>query len=157
MVNNLAKSPSGGDTDQLKAVAAGVCDVTIANTYYLARLINSSKPEDQAVANKLAVFWPNQKGEGAANRGAHVNVSGAAFTKYGKHYNEAQALLEYLASAPAQAWYAKINNEYPVVDGVEVSQALKGFGDYKMDPIDLEILGLNNRQAIKLMDRAGWK
>lgn len=157
MVNNLAKPPSGGDTDQLKAVAAGVCDVTIANTYYLARLINSSKPEDQAVANKLAVFWPNQKGEGAANRGAHVNVSGAAFTKYGKHYNEAQALLEYLASAPAQAWYAKINNEYPVVDGVEVSQALKGFGDYKMDPIDLEILGLNNRQAIKLMDRAGWK
>lgn len=66
MVNNLAKAPSGGDTDQLKAVAAGVCDVTIANTYYLARLINSSKPADQAVASKLAVFWPNQMGAGVA-------------------------------------------------------------------------------------------
>ncbi len=157
MVNNLAKSPSGGDTDQLKAVAAGVCDVTIANTYYLARLINSSKTSDQAVAKRLAVFWPNQKGEGAAGRGAHFNVSGAAFTKHGKNHNEAKALLEYLASPKAQAWYAKINNEYPVVKGVKISPALKGFGDYKMDPIDLEILGLNNRQAIKLMDRAGWK
>jgi iron(III) transport system substrate-binding protein len=157
MVNNLAKSPSGGDTDQLKAVAAGVCDVTIANTYYLARLINSSKASDQAVAKKLAVFWPNQKGEGAPGRGAHFNVSGAAFTKHGKNHNDAQALLEYLASPKAQAWYAKINNEYPVVDGVKISPALKGFGDYKMDPIDLEILGLNNRQAIQLMDRAGWK
>ena len=157
MVNNLAKSPSGGDTDQLKAVAAGVCDVTIANTYYLARLINSSKPSDQAVASKLAVFWPNQQGPGAIGRGAHFNVSGAGFTKYGKNPEQAQALLEYLASVPAQAWYADINNEYPVVAGVEISQALKGFGDYKMDPIDLEILGQNNRQAVQLMDRAGWK
>jgi len=157
MVDNLAKPPSGGDTDQLKAVAAGVCDVTIVNTYYLARLINSSKPADQAVASKLAVFWPNQQGPGAIGRGAHFNVSGAGFTKYGKHPEQAQALLEYLASAPAQAWYAKINNEYPVVAGVEISQALKGFGDYKMDPIDLEILGQNNRQAVQLMDRAGWK
>jgi len=157
MVNNLAKSPSGGDTDQLKAVAAGVCDVTIANTYYLARLINSSKPADQAVASKLAVFWPNQQGPGAIGRGAHFNVSGAGFTKYGKNPEQAQALLEYLASAPAQAWYADINNEYPVVAGVEISQALKGFGDYKMDPINLEILGQNNRQAVQLMDRAGWK
>ena len=157
MVNNLAKSPSGGDTDQLKAVAAGVCDVTIANTYYLARLINSSKPADQAVASKLAVFWPNQQGPGAIGRGAHFNVSGAGFTKYGKNPEQAQALLEYLASAPAQAWYADINNEYPVVAGVEISQALKDFGDYKMDPINLEILGKNNRQAVQLMDRAGWK
>jgi len=157
MVNNLAKSPSGGDTDQLKAVAAGVCDVTIANTYYLARLINSSKLADQAVASKLAVFWPNQQGQGVIGRGAHFNVSGAGFTKYGKHPEQAKALLEYLASAPAQAWYADINNEYPVVAGVEISQALKGFGDYKMDPIGLEVLGQNNRQAVQLMDRAGWK
>lgn len=157
MVNNLAKSPSGGDTDQLKAVAVGVCDVTIANTYYLARLINSNKSSDQAVASKLAVFWPNQKGEGAAGRGAHFNVSGAAFTRYGKHPQQAQALIEYLASAPAQAWYADINNEYPVVEGVAISQALKSFGGYKMDPIDLEILGQNNRQAVQLMDLAGWK
>jgi iron(III) transport system substrate-binding protein len=157
MVGNLAKSPSGGDTDQLKAVAAGVCDVTIANTYYLARLINSSKPSDQTVASKLAVFWPNQKGDGVDGRGAHFNVSGAAVTKHGKHPEQAKALLEYLASAKAQAWYAGINNEYPVLEGVEISQALKSFGDFKMDPIKLEILGQNNRQAVQLMDRAGWK
>ena len=157
MVNNLAKAPSGGDTDQLKAVAAGVCDVTIANTYYLARLINSSKPADQAVASKLAVFWPNQMGAGVAGRGAHFNVSGAGLTQHGKHPEQAQALLEYLASDPAQAWYADINNEYPVVEGVAASAALEGFGRYKMDPIALEILGQNNRQAVQLMDRAGWK
>ena len=157
MVNNIAKAPSGGDTDQLKAVAAGVCDVTIANTYYLARLINSSKPADQAVASKLAVFWPNQMGEGAVGRGAHFNVSGAGLTQHGKHPEQAKALLEYLASARAQTWYADINNEYPVVEGVAISATLEGFGRYKMDPIALEILGQNNRQAVQLMDRAGWK
>ena len=138
-------------------MAAGVCDVTIANTYYLGRLINSSKPADRALASKLSVFWPNQSGEGAVGRGAHFNVSGAGFTKYGKHPEQAQALLEYLASAPAQAWYADINNEYPVVQGVAISPALEGFGPYKMDPIALEILGQNNRQAVQLMDRAGWR
>ena len=95
MVNNLAKAPSGGDTDQLKAVAAGVCDVTIVNTYYLARMINSSKQADQSVASQLAVFWPNQNGSGGLGRGAHFNVSGAGFTKYGKH-PEQVILLEYL-------------------------------------------------------------
>lgn len=157
MVNNLAKSPSGGDTDQLKAVAAGVCDLTLANTYYLARLVNSDKEADQAVADKLAVFWPNQTGTSTLGRGAHFNVSGAAFTKHGKNTDEAKALLDYLASEKAQAWYSEINNEYPVVEGVAVSNVLKAFGSYKMDPIDLQILGQNNRQAVQLMDRAGWK
>lgn len=157
MVNNLAKSPSGGDTDQLKAVAAGVCDLTLANTYYLARLVNSGKEADQAVADKLAVFWPNQTGTSTLGRGAHFNVSGAAFTKHGKNTDEAKALLDYLASEKAQAWYSEINNEYPVVEGVAVSNVLKAFGSYKMDPIDLQILGQNNRQAVQLMDRAGWK
>ena len=157
MVNNMAKAPSGGDTDQLKAVAAGVCDVTIANTYYLARQINSSKPAEQEMASKLAVFWPNQRGQGAAGRGAHFNVSGAGFTKYGKHPVQAQMLLEYMVSDPAQAWYANINNEHPVIEGVKISQTLKGFGSYKMDPIDLQILGENNQQAVQLMDRAGWR
>tara|TARA_B100000780_G_C21087509_1_gene438172 strand:+ start:501 stop:1550 length:1050 start_codon:yes stop_codon:yes gene_type:complete len=157
MVKNFAKAPSGGDTDQLKALAAGVCDVTIVNTYYLGRLINSSKPADRLVANQVAVFWPNQKGTGAQGRGAHFNVSGAGFTKYGKHPKQAQALLEYLVSESAQAWYAEINNEYPVLQGVEISSALKGFGAYKMDSINLEILGQNNRQAVQLMDRAGWR
>lgn len=157
MVNNLAKSPSGGDTDQLKAVAAGVCDLTLANTYYLARLVNSDKEADQEVADKLAVFWPNQTGTSTLGRGAHFNVSGAAFTKHGKNTDEAKALLDYLASEKAQAWYSEINNEYPVVEGVAVSNVLKAFGSYKMDPIDLQILGQNNRQAVQLMDRAGWK
>lgn len=152
MVNNLAKQPSGGDTDQLKAVAAGVCDVTIANTYYLGRLINSSKAAEQATASKLSVFWPNQSG-----RGAHFNVSGVGFTKYGQHPEQAKALVEFLVSDRAQAWYADINNEYPVVEGVAISPALEGFGPYKMDPIALEILGQNNRQAVQLMDLAGWR
>jgi len=157
MVNNLAKPPAGGDVDQLKAVAAGVCDVTIANTYYLGRLINSGKAKEQAIASQLAVFWPNQKGSGPLGRGAHFNVSGAGLTKYGKHPQQAQELLAYLASDEAQRWYADINNEYPVVPGVDVSATLVGFGSYKMDPIALQILGQNNRQAVQLMDRAGWR
>ncbi len=157
MVENLAKPPSGGDTDQLKAVAAGVCDVTIANTYYLGRLIKSDKPADQKVASKLAVFWPNQSDTDNLGRGARFNVSGAGFTKYGKHPQQAQQLLAYLASDAAQRWYADINNEYPVVPGVAVSATLESFGAYKMDPIALQILGEKNRQAVQLMDRAGWR
>lgn len=154
LVANFARPPAGGDTDQLRAAAAGVCDMAIANTYYFARLINSDKPADREVAEALAVFWPNQ---GDGERGVHVNVSGAGVTKFSKHTENAVALIEFLTSPESQAWYAAINNEYPVVEGVEISETLRGLGEFRADGVALSELGENNRAAVELMDRAGWK
>ncbi len=152
LVNNFAKPPAGGDTDQLKAVKAGVCDITIANTYYFGRIVNSDKASDQALAKELAVFWPNQNG-----RGTHVNVSGAGVTANTKNKANAIKLIEFLVSDEAQIWYSAVNNEYPIVVGTKISDTLKAWGDFKQDTVQLNILGENNRAAVELMDRAGWK
>jgi iron(III) transport system substrate-binding protein len=152
LVANFARKPAGGDTDQLRAAAAGLCDIAIANTYYYGRLVNSSKAEDREVAASLGVFWPNQ-----SDRGAHVNVSGAAVTKNAKHPAAAERLLEFLVNDESQTWYAEVNNEYPVVAGAKTSAVLQSFGDFKGDSLNLTRLGENNREAVKLMDRAGWR
>lgn len=152
LVANFAKPPAGGDTDQLRAAAAGVCDIAVANTYYFGRLINSKNPEDNEIAEKLGVFWPNQDG-----RGVHVNVSGAGITKYAKNKETAVKLLNFLVTPESQKWYAEVNNEYPVVEGSEISAALKGLGEFKADEVALSKLGERNREAVQLMDRAGWK
>jgi iron(III) transport system substrate-binding protein len=152
LVANFAKPPAGGDTDQLKAVNAGLCDVAIANTYYYGRLANSKKASDNEIAQKLAIFWPNQ-----SNRGAHVNVSGAGVTAHSKNKDNAIQLIEFLATDEAQAWYSKVNNEYPVVNGTKIAETLKTWGTFKQDKIQLNLLGENNRAALELMDRAGWK
>ena len=152
LVKNFAKKPAGKDIDQLKAVAAGVCDIALVNTYSLGEMIKNKK--NREAANKLAIFWPNQ---GAKERGVHVNVSGAGITKYARHARAAQRLLEFLVSDESQKWYAEVNNEYPVVLGTPVSATLKSFGDFKADKLNLTILGGNNGKAVRLMDRAGWK
>lgn len=151
LVANFARKPAGGDTDQLRAAAAGLCDIAIANTYYFGRLVNSDKEKDQRVATSLGVFWPNQN-----ERGAHINVSGAGVTKYAKHREAAERLLEFLVSADAQTWYAEVNNEYPVVVDAKIPATLVSFGEFKGDSLNLTQLGENNRAAVKLMDRAGW-
>ncbi len=152
VINHLARSPAGGDTDQLKAVAAGVCDITIANTYYYGRLINSDKASDQEVASKVGLFWPNQN-----DRGTHVNVSGAGVTKHAKNKDNAIKLIEFLASDEAQQWYAAVNNEFPVVPSVALSPTLAAWGEFKQDSVNLSKLGELNRAAVELMDRGGWK
>ena len=154
LVGNFARPPAGGDTDQLRAVAAGECDVAAANTYYFGRLAASSKEEDQAVAAALKVFWPNQ-GEG--DRGVHMNVSGVGITASAQNRESAIRLLEFLVSPEAQTWYAEVNHEYPVVPGVAASETLESFGAFKEDTLNLTALGANNRQAVELMDRAGWR
>ena len=153
LVSNMARTPKGGDRDQIKAAAAGVCDIAIANTYYYAQMLaNSSDPGQQAAARKMTIFWPNQQG-----RGAHVNISGAAISKYSKNRDNAQRLLEYLVSAEAQDWYAEVNYEYPVRDDVEASGLLKQWGQFSSDVLNLSRLGELNAEAVKIMDRAGWK
>jgi iron(III) transport system substrate-binding protein len=150
---NLARVPKGGDTDQLKAVAAGECDVAIANTYYIARLLRSTKPEDKAVADKLGVLWPNQ-----SSQGVHMNVSGGGMLKHAPNKEAAVKFLEYLASDEAQRYFADGNNEWPVVQGVKVSNpALEALGTFKSDTINVAELGKYQPQAQKLVDRAGFK
>lgn len=152
LVANFARSPKGGDRDQIKAAAAGQCDIAIANTYYLGAMLTGKDEAQRQAAEKLAIFWPNQN-----ERGVHVNVSGAGITKSAKHKQNAIRLLEFLVSDSAQQWYAEANNEYPVRPGVARSATVRAWGDFKADSLGLAELGKYNASALKLMDRAGWK
>lgn len=152
LVANLARPPKGGDRDQIKAAAAGECDLAIANTYYLAGMLKSQDPGERAAAEAVTVFWPNQDG-----RGTHVNISGAALTASAKHKEGAVALVEFLATPEAQAWYAEANGEYPVREGVALSPTLADWGPFKADDLNLGRLGELNAEAVRLMDRAGWR
>ena len=151
-VSNFARPPEGNDTAQIKAVAAGIGDVGIANSYYLARLKRSTKAEDKAVAEKVGIFFPNQNG-----RGAHINISGGGVVKTAPNKEGAIKFLEHLASPEAQKIYSEGNNEYPVVAGVPVARVLASFGDFKSDSTNVSVYGELNPDAIKLMDRVGWK
>lgn len=152
LVANFARAPKGGDRDQIKAAAAGQCDIAIANTYYLGGMLKSSDEAQVVAANKVAVFWPNQKA-----RGAHVNVSGAALTRSSKNRDNAIKLIEFLAGEKAQLWYAETNSEFPARDNVAVSEVLKAWGEFKADTLNLSRLGELNTKAVMLMDRVGWK
>ena len=151
-VNNLAIRPKGGDRDQIKAAAAGQCDIAIANTYYFGKMLKGKKADQKKAAANMAIFWPNQ-----SDRGAHVNVSGAAVTRYARNAGNARKLIEFLATKEAQRWYADVNYEYPVREDVEASELLKSWGDFKKDTVNLAQLGKNNADAVKIMDRARWK
>jgi iron(III) transport system substrate-binding protein len=153
VVANLARDPKGGDTDQLRAVAAGECDLALSNTYYIARLMRSTKPDERATAAKLGVIWPNQDG-----RGTQMNISGGGMLKHAPHKDAAVKFLEYLASDEAQAYFADGNNEWPTVAGVKVENpALAALGEFKADTINVAELGRNQPTAQKLADRAQFK
>lgn len=152
LVANFARSPQGGDRDQISAAAAGQCDIVIANTYYLAGMLTSNDPGEREAAEKLAVFWPNQ-----ADRGVHINVSGAAVIKDAKNRENAVKLLEFLTSDSAQQWYAESNGEYPVRADIEKGELLEQWGDFHADSLEMDKLGEFNADALRLMDRAGWQ
>lgn len=150
---NFARNPQGGDTDQIKAIAAGACAVSLGNTYYFARLMNSDNPEDQAVVERIGWVFPNQ-----GDRGTHVNISGAGMVKGAPHPEAALAFLEFLASDEAQVYFANGSNEYPVVDGIEIDNpALDKMGDFEADTLNVSVLGKNQTQAQILYDEAGWE
>lgn len=150
---NLAREPRGGDTDQLKGVAAGECDVAISNHYYYVRLARSAKPDERAVAEKVGVVFPNQ-----ASWGTHVNVSGAGVLRHAPNREAAIRFLEYLAGDDAQRYFADGNNEWPAVPGVRTDNpALVAFGDFRRDGLNVAVLGRNQPEAQKIFDRVGWK
>ena len=153
---NLARDPKGGDTDQIKGVAAGECQVAVSNSYYIARLMRSDKPEDKAVVEKVGVVFPNQN-----SWGTHLNIAGGAVARNARNTANAVKFLEYLASLPAQEYFANGNNEWPTAKGVKVSNpalaAMSGGGDFKAETIPLAAVGANQVKVQQMLDRVGFK
>ena len=155
LVANMARDPKGGDTDQIKGVASGECGVAITNTYYLARIMRSTTPEDKAIAEKIGVVFPNQD-----SWGTHVNIAGAAVAKNAKNPANAIRFMEYMASPAAQNYFANGNNEWPAVASVKVDNpALKAMtGDgFKAETIPVSVLGSNQIKVQQMLDRVGYK
>ncbi len=152
LVSNLAREPEGGDIEQIEAVAAGECEVAIANHYYWARLATSQNPQEQAVAKQVGIFFPNQAG-----RGTHINISGAGVVQDAPNQVNAVKFLEYLVSPQAQKIFSEGNDEYPVVSGVPLNPVVAKLGKFKSDDVNVSAYGENNPAAVELMDRVGWK
>ncbi len=152
VVANFARTPRGGDTDQIKAVGTSECGIGVTNSYYLARILRSSKPEDRQLAEKVGFIFPNQ-----TSVGAHVNVSGAGITRHAKNEKGALRLLEWLSSDKAQNLYADVNMEYPVNLKVKTDPVVAKWGDFKHNYINVAKAGELQAEAVKLMDRAGYR
>ncbi len=155
LVDNMARSPKGGDTDQIRAVASGECGVAVTNTYYLARLMRSSNPADKALAEKVGVVFPNQ-----SSWGTHMNVAGGAVARHAKNSANAVQFLEYLASPAAQNHFANGNNEWPAAKGVSFDNpALKAMtgGSFKSELLPISAVGMNQIKVQQMLDRVGFK
>jgi len=155
IVDNMARAPKGGDTDQIKAVASGECGIAVTNTYYLARLMRSANPADKAVAERVGVVFPNQQ-----SWGTHVNVAGGAVARYAKNQANALKFLEYLVSPDAQNHFANGNNEWPVAKGLKLDNpalmAMTG-GSFKSELVPISAVGMNQVKVQQMLDRVGFK
>jgi iron(III) transport system substrate-binding protein len=155
MVDNMARAPKGGDTDQIKAVASGECGIAVTNSYYLARLMRSENPSDKAVVERVGVIFPNQ-----SSWGTHMNIAGGAVAKNSKNVANAVKFLEYLASPSAQEHFANGNNEWPTTKGVKSTnsalQAMSG-GSFKSEVIPISVVGMNQVKVQQMLDRVGFK
>lgn len=152
LVANLAQPPSGGDRDQIKAVATGQCDLALANTYYYAQMLYGGDATQKAAAQKVGIFLPNQQ-----DRGTHINISGAGVTASAPNKANAIKLLEYMVLDDAQRWYSTTNGEYPVKPNIPAADQLQAWGQFKTDALNLSLLGKYNQAALIIMDKVGWK
>ena len=152
LVSNFARSPQGGDTDQVRAVASGLCDVALANHYYLGRLVASSRSADNDVADQVEIYFPP-----AEYGGAHVNISGAGIAANSPNRDNALRFLEFLATDEAQKIYSIGNMEFPISDDMELPPVLEMMGEFESDAVNVTSYGRNNPDAIRLMDRVGWR
>ncbi len=149
IVDNMARKPSGGDSDQIHAAVAGEGGIAIVNSYYFARMVAAKEKGIE----KLGIFFPNQK----KGKGVMVNISGAAVVKNAKNRKNALLLLEFLVSKKAQELYTKQNHEYPVVEGVEISDILKSWGDYIQSDLPLSELEKHFFEAVMVADECKWR
>jgi iron(III) transport system substrate-binding protein len=152
-VSNFARTPQGNDRSQLMAVANGLADIAVANTYYIGIMLSGKGGEEQKIAaSKLKIAFPNQE-----NRGAHVNISGGGILKHSPNRDNAEKFLEFLLSEEAQKHIVNNTFEYPVLDSIDPHPLIAEFGTFKMDKTSVSDFGKYNPSAVKLMDRAGWK
>ncbi len=153
LVANMARAPKGGDTDQIRGVASGECGVALSNSYYVARMMRSTKPEDKAAAERFGVVFPNQ-----SSRGTHINIAGAAVARHAKNRDAAVKFLEYLSSDTAQRYFADGNNEYPVVASAATENpALVSLGRFKAETVPIGQVGANTAAVQQMLDRVGFK
>lgn len=153
LVDNMGRAPKGGDTDQIKGVASGECGVAITNSYYLARMMRSDKPEDRAAIEKVGVVFPNQ-----GDHGTHINIAGGAVAKYARNRAAAVRFLEYLASDSAQNYFANGNNEWPAVTRLRAQNpALHALGDFKAESVPISVIGMNQVKVQQMLDRVGYR
>jgi len=154
VVSNFARDPKGSDRDQVKAIAAGQGDIAIVNSYYIGLLLSSLKDEEINAGNAVSVFFPNQADK---ERGAHINISGLALTKNAPNRENAIKLIQYLTSIEAQKTYVSNSYEYSVNPDVKPDEIVQSWGEFKKDPVDLNSLGTNRSEAIRIFDKTGWK
>jgi|TARA_X000000950_G_scaffold94205_1_gene118652 iron(III) transport system substrate-binding protein len=154
IVKNFARNPKGNDRDQVKAIAAGQGDVALVNSYYIGLLLSSQNEEELKAGKSVSVFFPNQ---GENQRGAHINVSGIALTKNSKNKENAIKLIKYLQTDEAQKTYVNNTYEYSVNPSISPNEIVRGWGDFKMDDLDLNLLGSKRDEAIRIFDKSGWK
>ena len=152
LVENMARSPKGNDRDQVKAVANNEGDLAIVNTYYIGKLLNSEDESELKAGNSVGIFFPNQD-----TSGTHVNVSGIGVAKYAPHKENAIKFIEFLLQEEAQKIFAGSNYEYPINRNVEPAKILKDWGSFKEDALQLNELGENNKDAVIIFDKVGWK
>ncbi len=151
--NNMARRPTGADKDSLRAIAAGIGDVAIVNTYYIGQMLRGKSYSDKATAEYIGVFFPNQ---GENQRGTHINVSGAGVVKQSRNKQNAVKLLEFLAGKEAQELFARVNFEYPVNKDAKSSDLLQSWGGFKEDRTSLYKVGTKNKDAVKIFHQTGW-
>ena len=149
VVANFARDPQGNDTAQIEAVAAGECEISIVNSYYLARF--AGEDEGSKIMDAIGIIFPN--GE---TTGTHVNISGAGLLKNAPNRENAIRFLEYLTDAKAQGYFANGNNEYPAVKGLKGNSAVETLGEFTADTLNASELGKNQQQAVQIFDKAGW-
>ena len=154
IVKNFARDPKGSDRDQVKAIAAGQGDIAIVNSYYIGLLLSSEKEEEIKAGNAVSVFFPNQ---GENERGAHINVSGIALLKNASNKENAIKLIKYLTSEEGQQTYVNNSYEYAINPNVKPDSIVQAWGEFKKDPVDLNMLGIMRDEAIRIFDKTGWK
>lgn len=149
---NLARKPGGGDRDGAKDILGGICDLAVANSYYVGLMrTNEKEPEQKAWGEAIKVLLPTFEGGGT-----HVNISGAALAKHAPNKAEAVQLLEYLTSDAAQKIYAEANFEYPVKAGAALSPVVASFGPLSIDPLPLSEMVKNRKQVSALAEKVGF-
>ena len=152
VVDNMARDPQGGDTDQLRGIVSGECEISVSNTYYFARALRRDVDGLSDSIDMIGLQWPSQDGEGA-----HMNLSGAGVAAHAPNRDNAIAFLEYLASDQAQQYFSAGNDEFPAVEGVALSAEVAALGDFTADDVSLSAVAKQLPLALEIFNDVGWK